>query len=354
MRTIYVSPDFPLNRRMRKDIRRGKLQIIREGESLGNIAAARKNKEVPPTKKTFLLTYNPDDPDHRREKDNRFRNEMAAAADKGERGDNNLAWGGTPINVGGGQAVTRWNCASSVEIGDRGLLLWQGNSKADGIFGLVEAVAKAEKSKVNPRPRGYGYNALWKLDLRHCVQPEDEGGPIVPLGELEKLFPKDPWGQHWNPHQSGIKVKKPADKLVDLVLARCACELRVPVPDISDDGRLVEGGARRVTVNAYERNPKARERCIEKHGAHCHVCGFDFGEVYGDIGDGFIHVHHLTPISQIGADYRINPEEDLRPVCPNCHAMLHTNNPPLTVEELREKIRWDNCPRRKKEVMKAD
>ena len=31
MRTIYVSPDFPLNRRMRKDIRRGKLQVVREG-----------------------------------------------------------------------------------------------------------------------------------------------------------------------------------------------------------------------------------------------------------------------------------------------------------------------------------
>ena len=31
MRTIHVSPDFPLNRRMRKDIRRGKLQVVREG-----------------------------------------------------------------------------------------------------------------------------------------------------------------------------------------------------------------------------------------------------------------------------------------------------------------------------------
>ena len=31
MRTIYVSPEFPLNRRMRKDVRRGKLQVVREG-----------------------------------------------------------------------------------------------------------------------------------------------------------------------------------------------------------------------------------------------------------------------------------------------------------------------------------
>ena len=31
MRTIYVSPEFPLNRRMRKAVRRGKLRVVREG-----------------------------------------------------------------------------------------------------------------------------------------------------------------------------------------------------------------------------------------------------------------------------------------------------------------------------------
>ena len=35
MQTIYVSPEFPLNRRMRKAVQRGKLQVVRErGESL--------------------------------------------------------------------------------------------------------------------------------------------------------------------------------------------------------------------------------------------------------------------------------------------------------------------------------
>ena len=95
---------------------------------------------------------------------------------------------------------------------------------------------------------------------------------------------------------------------------------------------------RRVLVNIYERNPEVRKLCIKKHGARCHVCGFDFGEVYGDIGEGFIHVHHRTPIHKIGKDYRINPEKDLLPVCPNCHAMLHKNNPPFKVKELRKKM----------------
>jgi hypothetical protein len=36
-----------------------------------------------------------------------------------------------------------------------------------------------------------------------------------------------------------------------------------------------------------------------------------------------IHVHHLRPQSSIGKRYRVNPIADLRPVCPNCHMVLH-------------------------------
>ncbi|MFZ2169644.1 MAG: hypothetical protein WAW61_08415 [Methylococcaceae bacterium] len=102
---------------------------------------------------------------------------------------------------------------------------------------------------------------------------------------------------------------------------------------------LFEGIKKTVLVNSYERNPMARKKCIEHYGAKCAVpnCGFDFEEVYGDIGKGFIHVHHLTKLSDIGQGYVVNPIKDLRPVCPNCHAMLHQKNPPYTINELRLK-----------------
>jgi len=61
----------------------------------------------------------------------------------------------------------------------------------------------------------------------------------------------------------------------------------------------------------------------QKHGTACAVCGIDFEKVYGELGKGFIHVHHTVPIHTIGEEYTINPEKDLIPVCPNCHAMLH-------------------------------
>jgi 5-methylcytosine-specific restriction protein A len=57
--------------------------------------------------------------------------------------------------------------------------------------------------------------------------------------------------------------------------------------------------------------------------------------MYGDIGKGFIHVHHLKPVSQIGETYEVDPINDLRPVCPNCHAMLHRPEETLTIEELK-------------------
>jgi 5-methylcytosine-specific restriction protein A len=96
-----------------------------------------------------------------------------------------------------------------------------------------------------------------------------------------------------------------------------------------------EGGKQSVVVNRYERDPQARDACIARHGCVCAVCDFDFGEKYGELGKGYIHVHHIVPLSQISQSYRVNPVTDLRPVCPNCHAMLHRREPVLTIEQLR-------------------
>ena len=104
--------------------------------------------------------------------------------------------------------------------------------------------------------------------------------------------------------------------------------------------RDIEGTVRRVSINRYERSQAARTACIAHHGARCAVCRLDFEDMYGEIGRGFIHVHHIVPVSQIGENYRVDPVRDLVPVCPNCHAMLHSGvDKPRTVEELRNLIR---------------
>jgi 5-methylcytosine-specific restriction protein A len=128
---------------------------------------------------------------------------------------------------------------------------------------------------------------------------------------------------------------------------------RRPVPPESNfpdeiDGveEFIEGAVRRVTINAYERDPDARAACIAKYGLRCAACGISFEERYGPIGRDFIHVHHKKPLAARRGEYKLRPTVDLAPVCPNCHAMLHTQNPPLSIDELRTIMRQQSGKRR--------
>ncbi len=100
----------------------------------------------------------------------------------------------------------------------------------------------------------------------------------------------------------------------------------------------LEGAMKRVIVNAYERNAAARQACIDHYGTSCFACGLDLEKKYGQIGKGYIHVHYLTPLSDISVEYELDPIRDLRPVCPNCHAMIHRRTPPYSVAEIQTLI----------------
>jgi 5-methylcytosine-specific restriction protein A len=82
----------------------------------------------------------------------------------------------------------------------------------------------------------------------------------------------------------------------------------------------------------------ARQLCLEHYGATCYICGFSFGAVCGEEFGGVIHVHHLTELAQSGEEYTVNPLKDLRPVCPNCHAVIHRRKPAYSLEEVRALI----------------
>jgi 5-methylcytosine-specific restriction protein A len=98
-----------------------------------------------------------------------------------------------------------------------------------------------------------------------------------------------------------------------------------------------EGVKKTVIVNKYERSSKARENAVNYHGLNCKVCNLNFKKVYGEIGEDFIHIHHIVPINEIGKNYKIDYKKDLIPVCPNCHSMLHRklNGKEPTIEELK-------------------
>ncbi len=133
------------------------------------------------------------------------------------------------------------------------------------------------------------------------------------------------------------------DKVTDSLtvrrgISRHRSYFRFPIfPDeFLEPAGVIEDARRSVVVNAYERDITAMAACTTVHGRQCSVCAFDFEREFGEIGHRFIHVHHLTPISSVSRYYELNPVEHLRPICLNCHAMLHSQEPPLTIDELRK------------------
>ncbi len=109
----------------------------------------------------------------------------------------------------------------------------------------------------------------------------------------------------------------------------------------SENIKLDEGEEYLVLAKKYERSPLLRKLAIQLHGVNCVVCNFNFEKAYGSLGKDFIHIHHIERLADTGKKL-IDPKIDLVPVCPNCHSMLHTQNPPLKPAELAEKLKVNN------------
>jgi len=107
-------------------------------------------------------------------------------------------------------------------------------------------------------------------------------------------------------------------------------------PDRSATCSLEEGARSEERSWRIERSPANRAACIAVHGSRCIICGLDMGSVYGELGEQYIHVHHLNPLAFLDGPRPVDPRTDLVPVCPNCHSMLHRVTPPLTPGQLRE------------------
>jgi predicted HNH restriction endonuclease len=158
------------------------------------------------------------------------------------------------------------------------------------------------------------------------------GNPI-PIALLEQRLPE--W-KYLEYARSYVTVPEPYVVLLEDLLCidrRFDTETGVSADEVASSETYSEGAIRQVIVNAYERDPALRRKCIEAHGAICSVCRFNFREVYGDVAQDYIHVHHLRPLSEIREEHQVDPVNDLRPVCPNCHAVIHRRTPPYTIEE---------------------
>ncbi|MGR6837962.1 HNH endonuclease [Aliivibrio wodanis] len=150
---------------------------------------------------------------------------------------------------------------------------------------------------------------------------------------------------YWTPHDSaGCYIKTTGNpvslqKQIDDIYFSMLDDIDLNTGLLDPESIYIEGASQQVWVNRYERDSRARKKCLDKFGYTCQICNFDFVKKYGLHGQDFIEVHHIKPLHTLGKGYRVNPEIDLIPVCSNCHSMLHRGGKNLKVEDLKSLIK---------------
>ena len=229
-----------------------------------------------------------------------------------------------------------WSTGSSKKIqpNDRVFMMKLGENPGIVASGWTASDVYEDKHW-NPKAKSKKANYV-EVDFDTIINPETEA--IFPLPLQKNGVYRNQ--KTWTPQSSGMELH---DEVAEKLEKDWANFLRRPVPvreisyadEVDFQKTFREGAPKKVTTTVYERKPAARAICIKFYGAVCKVCEFDFSKKYGELGKGFIHVHHLQPKAEIGKSVKLNPIRDLRPVCPNCHAMIHQRKPVYSIEELK-------------------
>lgn len=247
-----------------------------------------------------------------------------------------------------GYYSARWSSGRNKSIvkGDRVFLVKQGSEDARGIFASGWVTSKEVQSDLHwdDTKSAKGLLALYaQVRFDALLDPYHESilsREEYKTGILKRL--------NWDSRASGVIVKEEVAVRLEIEWTRLlstkgiveqhsALMTQILPEEILDSKRYYEGAKKQIVVNSYERNSDARKKCLEYYGLSCYVCGFNFEKAYGDLGVGFIHVHHLKPLSEINEKYELDPVKDLRPVCPNCHAMIHREvGVSRSIEEVRK------------------
>lgn len=226
------------------------------------------------------------------------------------------------------------NRNSEIEPGDTVVLYRQDSDRGIVAYGVATSYIFQETHFENEFDIGNYVKISWKS----CVTVEDR----LPIEELQRHAPNTFWERL---QASGVKVHDDDISGLHALLSEWHKDVLDQSKNLGGDEAgvlsdapegLPEGSVKSVKVNKYERNPSARKKCIAHHGAVCAVCRIDFGAQYGGVASGYIHVHHVVPISSIKKTYLLDPIKDLVPVCPNCHAVIHHGvKTPRTIQEVR-------------------
>lgn len=198
-------------------------------------------------------------------------------------------------------------------------------------------------------PDGISSSGRWKINRNRqfekvLVYKKNNSGGDIYLGDYLDIVAKSGDENVFVRFKNGTLIGNTQENWTTFTCQPKGRSQRIYLPramttwaDYSEEEDYIEGATVPAIANRFERDIKARKKCIKHYGCICQVCNLDFALKYGDdIGSGFIHVHHLKPLSKIRKSYIVDPVKDLIPVCPNCHAMLHKGK--LNPKQLRKRV----------------
>jgi len=208
--------------------------------------------------------------------------------------------------------------------------------------------------RLSPRPHYFGKARIGKVyadsksdkgDLYALIEnftPFEGAVPSKIGGAYLETIPASRVKNYW---RDGVRPISQAD--FDAILNHAMLqpdEGHSAVSDIEGDPFIFEsaneGSKSSYFGTRYERRKDLRMKAIAIHGLDCKGCGFDFEQAYGEHAKGFIHVHHVVPISEFGGEKAVNPETDLVTLCANCHAVVHRKRDmTLSMAELKGMVR---------------
>lgn len=184
---------------------------------------------------------------------------------------------------------------------------------------------------------------------RHSIQDACSRRINIRIDEFDSAI-KHLIGGDPSPAIKLIRAAKGTDDHIARIIELLETDHRIGLTDNADDQADentigLEGEPLRSMRTHRKRDLQARERKLAqamKAGGgrlRCEVkgCGFDFFAFYGEIGQGYAHVHHLLPLAE-QAKPKAPTLDELAIVCANCHAMIHRNGKSLSLQSIGEHI----------------
>lgn len=165
------------------------------------------------------------------------------------------------------------------------------------------------------------------------------------LGDLVSTTPEE---------EVSVKEETPVENIIPAASAKTeekATAIQETITAVSEEDHVAKEIARslahlkeeqvahqseNVVSSDYE---SAKEKCIEYYGAICDICGFDYGYTYGEAFENQIEVHNIHSHDLTEVSENTDSIKDLIPVCHNCHGVIHSQNPPISVEKMRQMIK---------------